>query len=117
MKKSVIILLFIGLVSCIKPKTAQVEHTYANGNIKIRIEGLKDELVGPWKVTMRFKVYGFEESKMEVKIYADEISDKTVSFNWQTPTECIISFKQSDDKTREFKLTASPNTLEIVSIN
>jgi hypothetical protein len=73
--------------------------------------------VGPWKVVMTFKVYNFDESKMEVLVYADEISEKTVTFDWKDEVTCIINFQQSDGKPRAFKLTAAPNNLEVISLH
>lgn len=117
MKNIVLIALSLFVVACFKPKEAAVSHQYHDGKVQINVTAIKDELVGPWKVTMKFKVYNFDESKMEVLVYSDEISDKTVSFNWENETTCIISFQQSDGKPRAFKLTAAPNNLEVISLH
>jgi hypothetical protein len=54
---------------------------------------------------------------MEVLVYADEISEKTVTFDWKDEVTCIINFQQSDGKPRAFKLTAAPNNLEVISLH
>jgi len=115
--KKINLFLLVLFTACFEPKTALVEHTHAAGNVKVWVEGKKEEMVGPWKVTMRFKVYNFEQSKIDVEIYADEISETTVKFNWTDETNCIISFTESDGKERKFKLIAAPNNMEVVSMH
>ncbi len=117
MKNILLIAISLMMVSCFTPKEAAVSHQYHDGKVTIQVTAVKDEMVGPWKVTMKFKVYNFDESKMDVLVYTDEISDKTVTFDWRDETTCIINFQQSDGKPRAFKLTAAPNNLEVISLH
>lgn len=104
------------LLACGGKTNTTLQHISPNGKVKVNIEGKRTSSVEAWKVDMNVKAYGFEEGKLSFEIYADDISDENVSFEWEDEFHCKIIIRQSDGEERTFQLIASPKQLQLAEI-
>ena len=112
------IFLFIVLLlsSCNGKTTANVVNTSPNQKVITNVSATRSTSVDPWKVVLKVKAYTFKEGKLEFEIYANDITDQNVKFNWQDDKNCIITFEQREDKPRTFQLIADGGQLQLGEI-
>ncbi len=65
---------------------------------------------------MKVKAYSFKEGKLAFEIYAKDLTDENVSFDWKDDTHCTIIFKQQDNTERKFELIASSEQLQLAEM-
>lgn len=104
------------LAACSGKTKTSLKHLSPNGKVSINIEGHRAASIESWKVDMKVKAYDFKEGKLTFEIYAEDLTDKNVSFDWKDDKNCIISLKEQDGKDRKFQLIASPEQLQMGEI-
>ncbi|GAL87453.1 hypothetical protein MYP_4683 [Sporocytophaga myxococcoides] len=83
-----------------------------DGSLSIFISGIKPNLVDPF--TVRFGLKGMEFSEApSAEIYATDLNEKTVNFEWETNQRCLIRFKQQDGKLKSFVMDVDSETLSV----
>ncbi len=110
------ILLFLVLAACNGKTDALLEHTHADGKVKVAVKGERLTSVEPWKVNLSVKAYNFKEGSLIFEIYADDLNNETVAFTWADDTHCDIIFTQQDGVERTFRLIASPEQMQIAEV-
>ncbi len=111
--------LIIGLIllaSCGGKTETSLKKESPNGKVKIKIEAKRTTAIESWKVDMKVKAYDFKEGKLSFEIYADDLTDKNVSFDWTDDIHCNIVFKQQDNTQRKFELIASKEQLQMAEM-
>lgn len=111
-----VILLLLVLAACNGKTDALLEHTHADGKVKVTVKGERLTSVEPWKVNLTVKAYNFKEGSLIFEIYADDLNNETVSFTWADDTHCDIVFTQRDGVKRTFRLIASPEQMQMAEI-
>jgi hypothetical protein len=104
------------LAGCNGKTSALLESTSANGKAKLTVTGTRTTTVESWKVVMKVKAYNFKEGELKFEIYASDLNNETVLFNWTDENNCDITFKQKDNTERKFHLIASPNQLQMAEV-
>ena len=108
-------LIFV-LFSC-KKQVADLEEFSPDKKAKVTIHAEKEGLAAAWKVEMKVKAYDFKEGSLTFEIANDELSAKTVSYEWKDAQNAIIKINQSDNEPRVFQLIASPNQVQLAEIS
>lgn len=118
MKNSVnnLLICLLLLTSCGGKTVTAIEKTSPNGKVKIKIEAKRATSIESWKVDLKVKAYDFKEGKLSFEIYAKDLTDETVSFDWKDETHCTIVFKQQDNTERKFQLIASSEQLQLAEM-
>ena len=109
-------MVFIAGFSGCGKTSAKFEHTSPNGKVKITITGNRTTSLEAWQVEMKVKAYNFKEDQLAFEVYANDLNNETISFNWVDGEHCSIIFKQRDDTEKKFSLTASPQQLEVTGM-
>jgi hypothetical protein len=107
------ILLF---ASCNGKKEATVNNISPDKHVHITVSGTRPSALDAWKVNIAVKAYDFKEGKLEFEIYADDLSDANVKFDWNDERNCIISITQRDGEQRRFHLIADANHVQLAEI-
>jgi hypothetical protein len=113
---SVFLLVLFVLSACNGKKAALVINNSPNGKVSIAVTGNRATTVDAWKVTIAVKASTFKEGKLSFEIYADDLNEKNVKFNWQDDKNCIITIEQREDKPRTFQLIADGTQLQLGEI-
>lgn len=108
-----ILICLIALVSCGGKTETSLTKVSPNGKVTIKIEAKRAAAVESWKVDMKVKAYDFKEGKLSFEIYAKDLTDENVSFDWKDETHCTILFKEQDNTERKFELIASQEQLQM----
>lgn len=118
MKKLIYAISFLMLIlaSCEGKTEAALSKASPNGKVKITIEAKRISTIEPWKVDMKVKAYDFKEGKLSFEIYAKDLSDENVTFDWKDDTHCTIIFEEQDNTKRKFELIASPEQLQMAEM-
>ncbi|MFM9943926.1 MAG: hypothetical protein ACKVQB_01705 [Bacteroidia bacterium] len=111
-----IFIFFIALVSCGGKTVALIKKESPNGKVKITIEAKRVSSIESWKVDLKVKAFNFKEGKLEFEIYAEDLNDDSVTFDWKDEGHCIIIFKQQDNTERKFELLASSEQLQLAEM-
>ena len=114
MKTMYTMLLLVFLASC-EQKKVTIENSSPNGNVKVTLNAEKSG-VSPWQCDLNVKAYSFKEGALKFEIYAEELNKTTVRFDWKDDTNCLVSITETDGKTRNFQLLASPNQVQMAEI-
>ena len=109
-------ILFIGLTACGGKTSTTLVHHSDNEKVTITIEGTRATAIESWKVDMKVKSYDFKEGKLSFEIYAEDLNNENVSFNWIDETHCNIKFTQQDNSVRSFELIASSEQLQMAEM-
>ena len=112
----IIISIAVVLFSCSGKKTAEIESTSANGEVKVKIEGKRSVPFDPFKTEITVKAYNFKEGKLLFEITASDLNEQNVKFNWEEETNCVITIEESDKRVRTFKLIANENQMQLAEI-
>jgi hypothetical protein len=83
-------------------KQAEISSTSPDGTTKITITGNKS-FMEPWDLTIAIE--GKEKKDdLKTQMYADEINNKNIIFNWQDNQSCTITFIEQDDTQRTVQI-------------
>ena len=104
------------LTSCGGKTETSLKKTSPNGKVNITIDAKRAAAIESWKVDLKVKAYSFKEGKLSFEIYAKDLTDETVSFDWKDDTHCTIIFKQQDNTERKFELIASAEQLQLAEM-
>ena len=115
MNCAVFFLLLI-LVSCGGKTETSLKKVSPNGKVNITVEAKRATAIESWKVDLKVKAYSFREGKLAFEIYAKDLTDENVSFDWKDDTHCTIIFKQQDNTERKFELIASAEQLQLAEM-
>jgi hypothetical protein len=110
--KIVTCILFLSLLlSCESKNTASVNSQSQDGNSKISVSGTKN-FGDPWQTTIKIKAYN-QEQQVVTEIYASDLNDKNVLFNWTDNNHCSITINQQDDTHRTFVVQTSEDKISL----
>jgi len=98
-----------------KTETA-LEHKAPNGKVVINIIAKRTTTVESWKVDMNVKAYEFKPGKLSFEIYAKDLTEENVKFNWVDEKHCHITFTQQDNTERKFELIATSEQLQMAEM-
>lgn len=102
----------LALYSCTGKKEMSIYSSSPDGSLSIFISGTKPNLVDP--ITVRFGLKGMDLSEApSTEIYASDLNEKTVNFEWETNQRCLIRFKQQDGKHKSFVMDVDSETLSV----
>ncbi len=104
------------LVGCSGKTETSLEHKAPNGKVTINITGKRATSVESWKVDMQVKAYSFKPGKLSFEIYAEDINNDNVKFDWVDEKHCKITFTQQDNSVRNFELIASSEQLQMAEM-
>ena len=110
-----IAILFL-LSSCGQPKTATLTKVSADGKTHVTITGKKDSALDPFHTTMTVKSVDIPEGSLIFEVYADDLTDKNVRFDWSDADHAIITFTQSDGEKRVFSLAVSETNVIVAPV-
>jgi hypothetical protein len=105
------------LASCGGKTSASLSATSSNQKVKVSISGSRSNTVDPFKVILTVKAYDFKDGRLEFEIYADDLNDQNVKFNWQDDRNCLITFKQQDGVERKFQVIADDTQVQVAEVN
>ena len=114
MKAIYAVFLLVFLASC-EQKKAVLENESPNKQVKVVLNADKSG-ISPWQCELKVKAYSFKEGALKFEIYAKELNDQTVRFDWQDDANCLISFTESDSKIRTFQLIATASQVQMGEI-
>ncbi len=118
MNKFIYLLIFtLTLKSCGEGGVTYITSKSPAGNTTVTVNASRAVALEPWKINLQVKAYDFKEGSLKFEIYAGELKqDENVKFEWQDENNCIISFTQSDDVVRTFKLIATKDNVQLAEI-
>ena len=111
---SIIVLL---LCSCAGKTSASLLNNSPNQKVKVSITAKRSSSVDPWNVLLGVKAYDFKEGKLEFEIYAADLNDQNVKFDWRDDRNCLITFQQQDGTPRKFQLIADDSQVQVAEVN
>jgi hypothetical protein len=100
--------------SCNQKTSTTIENTSPDGKVHTVITGNRATVVDPWIVALNVKAYN-QKGDLKFEIYADDLTDKNVQFNWQDGQTCLITFAERDDK-KVFQMLVNPKQLQLAQI-
>jgi hypothetical protein len=98
--------------SCESKNKATVNSQSADGNSKISVSGTKS-FGDPWQTTIKINAYS-QEQQVVTEIYAADMNDKNVLFNWLDNNHCNITIEQQDDTKRIFAVEIAEDRISLV---
>ncbi len=110
-----IIVICLLLTSC-QTKNVTVTDVSPNKKVNITINATRPGL-GTWKVELNVKAYDFKEGHLAFELETNDVSDKSVKFDWKDDRNCIISFDEPDGKPRTFQLIADASQIQLAEVN
>lgn len=103
---NVLLILINSFISgCDSKNTAAVTSQSPDGNSKIFVNGTKS-FGDPWQTTIKISAFK-QEQQVVTEIYATDLNDSIVTFNWTDNTHCSIRIQQQDDTHRMFLVEAT----------
>jgi hypothetical protein len=105
-------LLTILLFSCAMKKTAELSSASPDGNSTITISGTKN-FGDPWQAAIKINAFK-QDRQVSTEIYADDLNEKNIKFNWTDNNHCIITINQQDDTKRTFVVEASEDKIGLM---
>jgi hypothetical protein len=116
MKNSIYLVLLLFISSCKLNEEKIIANNSPDNHVKIELIGKKQMMGDPWKCELKVKAYDFQEGALIFEIYADDLNDKNVKFDWEDEEHCIISITQSDTEVRHFQLIANKNQVQLAEV-
>jgi hypothetical protein len=104
------------LTACNEKKTATLTNISPNKKVTTTVTASRTNTVDAWKIIINVNAYTFKDQKLNLELYADDINDQNVKFDWQDNSNCIITFQQREAKPRTFHLKADPNQLQLAEM-
>ncbi|HWB63454.1 MAG TPA: hypothetical protein VG603_08090, partial [Chitinophagales bacterium] len=87
-----------------------------NQKVHITITGTRPTAVDAWKVLIAVKAYDFKEGRLQFEIYADDLTEQNVKFDWKDDRHCLITITQREGKPRSFQLIADSQQVQLGEI-
>jgi hypothetical protein len=106
-----ILVLMSSLLSCNSKNTAMVSSQSPDANAKIVVSGTKN-FGDPWQTTIKINGYK-QEHQVVTEIYATDLNDKNVLFNWSDNNHCSITIQQQDDTQRRFAVEVTEEKISL----
>lgn len=101
---SIVILLLV--TSCKQPLNATLTKKSPDGKTQVTITGKKEMAMDAFHTTLTVKSGDIPEGSLIFEIYANNLTDENVKFDWQDNQHATITFTQSDNELRHFSLLA-----------
>ncbi len=114
---TIISVLFILFLSSCNQKTAgTIVNQSPDKNVTVTINATRPTAVDAWNVVIKVKAYSFKEGKLAFEVYADDLNDQNVKFDWSDNSNCVITVPVRDDKPRRFQLIANQDQVQVAEI-
>jgi hypothetical protein len=110
------VLFILFLYSCNDKKAAVFENLSPNKKVQIKVVANRPSAVDAWKVEIKVKAYDFKEGYLAFEVYAGDLNDQNVKFDWKDDRNCIITVEQRDGEPRKFQLIADANQVQLGEI-
>ena len=92
------------LSSCGATKTKELVSLSSDKSNTVKISGSRVTSLDPFKAQIIFNGYN-QSDTLETEIYAKDLNDQTVLFNWTDNSMCTVTFIQQDDSKRSMGIT------------
>ncbi|MFN8285894.1 MAG: hypothetical protein U0V74_04025 [Chitinophagales bacterium] len=113
----ILVLAMVVLSGCGGKTSAKLETTSSDGKTNLTIDFTRPTIADAWTADMKVKAYQWKEGSLHVaELYADDINNQTVLFDWTDTNHCTITFKLRDNTERKFQLIASPEQLQLAEL-
>ena len=113
MKKLLPILAILFMLTSCGSKTAVLTKMSADNKTKVTITGKKEPL-GPFHTVLTVKSGDIPEGSLIFEIYADDLTDANVRFDWSDAQHAVITFTQRDGIMRMFQLSVSDTHVLVI---
>ena len=108
--------LLLCLTSCNEKLTATLTKTSPDGKTKININGKKQVSGDSFHTTLTVKSGNIPEGSIIFEIFATDLNDKNVKFEWSDTHHALITFTQSDNENRVFSLLATETNVVVEEV-
>lgn len=116
MKRTFFYLCFLSLsgilFSCGSTKTQELVSESADKSSQIKISGNRGTSFDPFQASIIINGFGQSDTLM-TEIYATDLNNETVKFDWKDNTTCLLTFIQQDDSKRSMTVTFSEEGNEL----
>lgn len=107
--------LFLPILIACGSKTAHLESKDTKTDTHLVVSGKKDSSLDPYVVTIL--VEGFNQKQdVDIEVYAGALDNSNVSFDWQEPGVCLVTFTQQDNVQRKILAVAMENKIGLKEI-
>lgn len=106
MRIALSLFLILLLSSCKQPLDATLTKKSPDGKTLVTIVGKKEMAMDAFHTTLTVKSGDIPEGSLIFDIYANNLTDENVKFDWQDSQHALITFTQSDNEQRSFSLLA-----------
>lgn len=114
---SIVITIAVLAASCGEGGVTYITSKSPNGNTTVTVNASRANSLDPWKINLQVKAYDFKEGSLKFEIYAGDLKqDENVKFDWQDENNCVITFTQSDDVKRSFRLIATSDNVQLAEM-
>jgi hypothetical protein len=118
--KTQIIFITIAIIlfssSCNSKTAGTIVNQSPDKNVTVTINATRPTAVDAWNVVIKVKAYSFKEGKLAFEVYADDLNDQNVKFDWSDNNNCVITVPVRDDKPRRFQLIANQDQVQVAEI-
>ena len=111
-----VLAILFSLTSCNEKLNANLTKTSPDGKTKIAINGKKQVSGDAFHTTMTVKSGDIPEGSIIFEIYAADLNDENVKFDWSDAHHAMISFTQSDNEKRVFSLLATETNVVVEEV-
>ena len=108
-------LLFI-LTSCNEKNEVSLTKTSADGKTTVKVYGKRSSSLEPFKVTTTVKSGDIPEGSLIFEIFASDLNDSNVRFDWSDSRNAVITFTQKDGELKIFRLTISDTNVILAPV-
>lgn len=108
-----ILFLLLTLASCNGKTNASLQNQSPNGKVNVTVQAERVTTLESWKIQITVKAYQFKEGSLKLELYADDVNEDNVQFDWRDDANCIITFTANDGRKRTFHLIATPDKVQM----
>lgn len=87
--------LISNLMSCESKEGGPLTTSSPNGEMDITVTGTKESWAEPWVVKIEAEYNGVKKAAM-ASLYASELNEETILFEWKTERHCRITLLNRD---------------------
>jgi hypothetical protein len=113
MKNYLLLPACLAISACGGITEAVVHHTSPNGKVAITVSGKRGNIMEAFRTVIALTAYDFKEGKLIFDIFADDLKDENVTFEWHDNVRCLISITQRDGESRDFNLLATETAVRL----